>query len=200
MEEITVNSLGFLLDRALWTLSSTLNATLKEKGIDLPHSQYIIMRFLDEKEGISQNKLAILLHKDAAAIKRSIDNLEKKGLLIRKALSERKNGIYLTDKGKALIPKVKTIADEILGGTFGQTEEMRHTCILFWKVFISIMRRKVFYNNLTYKLKSAIYMLCLLMGVTLVLLVLIAIEVISFVVGRIRKYKSKRIGRSHSFF
>lgn len=131
MEEITVNSLGFLLDRALWTLSSTLNATLKEKGIDLPHSQYIIMRFLDEKEGISQNKLAILLHKDAAAIKRSIDNLEKKGLLIRKALSERKNGVYLTDKGKALIPKVKTIADEILGGTFGQTEEMRHTCILF---------------------------------------------------------------------
>lgn len=84
MEEITVNSLGFLLDRALWTLSSTLNATLKEKGIDLPHSQYIIMRFLDEKEGISQNKLAILLHKDAAAIKRSIDNLEKKDYSLEK--------------------------------------------------------------------------------------------------------------------
>ncbi len=131
MEEVTVNSLGFLLDRALWTLSSALGASFKEKGIDLPHSQYIIMRFLDEQDGISQNRLARLLHKDAAAIKRSIDILEKKGMVIRKAVTGRKNGIYLTGKAKALMPEVKSIADEILGGSFGQTEEIRRTGILF---------------------------------------------------------------------
>lgn len=131
MEEVTVNSLGFLLDRALWTLSTALTTAFKEKGIDLPHSQYIIMRFLNEQDGMSQNKLAILLHKDAAAIKRSIDNLEKKGLVVRNAVTGRKNGIYLTEKAKALMPEVKDTADEILGGTFGQTEEMRRTSILF---------------------------------------------------------------------
>lgn len=131
MEEVTVNSLGFLLDRALWTLSATLSAAFKEKGIDLPHSQYIIMRFLDEQDGMSQNQLATLLHKDAAAIKRSIDILEKKGLVVRKAVTARKNGVYLTDNAKALMPEVKAIADRILGGTFGETEETRRVGIHF---------------------------------------------------------------------
>lgn len=126
-----MESLGYLLDRALWTLSSALGKAFKERGIDLPHSQYIIMRLLDEQDGMSQNRLAALLHKDAAAIKRSIDILEKKGLVSRKALTGRKNGICLTEKAKALMPEVKAVADGVLGGTFGQTEEARRTCILF---------------------------------------------------------------------
>ena len=67
------NSLGFQLGKALWALSATLNATLKENGIDLPTSQYIVMRFLYRQDGISQNRIATLLYKDAAAIKRSIE-------------------------------------------------------------------------------------------------------------------------------
>ena len=94
------NSLGFQLGKALWALSATLNATLKENGIDLPTSQYIVMRFLYGQDGISQNRIATLLYKDAAAIKRSIDNLEKKGLVERRAVSRCKNNIYLTEKGR----------------------------------------------------------------------------------------------------
>lgn len=131
MEEVSIDSLGFLLNRALWTLATSLNAAFKREGIDLSHSQYVVMRILDIQEGMSQNKLATMTHKDAAAIKRSIDILEKKGLVIRKAVTGRKNGLFLTEKGKALMPQIKTIANEVMGGTFGRTEEERQVCVTF---------------------------------------------------------------------
>lgn len=123
MEDITCKSLGFLLARALWTLSTALNTTLKERGIDLPISQYTIMRFLYEQDGLSQNRIAILLYKDAAAIKRSIDNLEKKGLVERKMVSRCKNNIFLTEKGRNLMPEVIAIADEVFDMTSELPEE-----------------------------------------------------------------------------
>lgn len=124
MEEITVKSLGFLLARALWALATALNTALKEQGIDLPNSQYIIMRFLYEQDGISQNRIATLMHKDAAAIKRSIDNLEKKGLVERRAVSRCKNNIFLTEKGRELIPEVIAIADKVFDMTTELPEDM----------------------------------------------------------------------------
>lgn len=124
MEEITVKSLGFLLARALWASVIALNTALKEQGIDLPNSQYIIMRFLYEQDGISQNRIATLMHKDAAAIKRSIDNLEKKGLVERRAVSRCKNNIFLTEKGRELIPEVIAIADKVFDMTTELPEEM----------------------------------------------------------------------------
>ena len=131
MGEVVIDSLGFLLNRALWTLVTSLNAAFNKNGIDLSQSQYVVMRVLDIQEGMSQNKLSTMMHKDAAAIKRSIDILEKKGLVIRKAVTGRKNGLYLTDKGKALMPQIKAIADEVMGGTFGRTEEERQACVTF---------------------------------------------------------------------
>lgn len=106
-----INTLGYLLDRTLWIMSSRLNAALKENGIDLPHSQYTVMRALFEHDGLSQNEIATILHKDAAAIKRSIDYLEKKDFVLRKPISGCKYGIYLTDNGKRLKPKIIEIAD-----------------------------------------------------------------------------------------
>ena len=118
------NSLGFQLGKALWALSATLNATLKENGIDLPTSQYIVMRFLYGQDGISQNRIATLLYKDAAAIKRSIDNLEKKGLVERRAVSRCKNNIYLTEKGRELMPEVIAVANKVFDMTTELPEEM----------------------------------------------------------------------------
>lgn len=131
LEGISIDSFGFILWRALWTLATSLNAAFKKSGIDLSNSQYIVMRVLDAQEGVSQNKLSTILHKDAAAVKRSIDILEKKGLVVRKAVTGRKNGLYLTDRGKALMPQIKAIAYEVMGGTFGRTEKERQVCITF---------------------------------------------------------------------
>ena len=82
MKKEVTYSLGYLLDRTLWALSNSLNVALKKnEGIDLPHSQYLVLRTLFEKDGLSQNEIAAHLHKDAAAIKRTVDYLEQKDLL-----------------------------------------------------------------------------------------------------------------------
>lgn len=97
-------SLGFLLNRASFSLAKALNTEFRKYNIDLPHSQFIVLRCLYYKDAISQHDLATLLCKDAAAIKRTIDNLEEKGLILRKQVSQRQNAILITKKGRLLIP------------------------------------------------------------------------------------------------
>ena len=64
------------------------------------------------------------LYKDASAIKRSIDNLEKKGLVERKVVSRCKNNIYLTEKGRELMPEVIAVANKVFDMTTELPEEM----------------------------------------------------------------------------
>ena len=107
-------SLGFLMHRASVALSKSLNAALGNSGIDLPHSQFIVLRCLYYKDGISQLEIANLLSKDAAAIKRTIDNLEKKGLVERRPVRNLKNSVCITDKGKGMIPQALKIGENVI--------------------------------------------------------------------------------------
>lgn len=100
------NTLGFLLSRASNSMSVHLNTLLKNNGIDLPHSQYVILKHLYDEDGISQQELADKIYKDTAAIKRTLDILEKKGLIQRIPVTMRKNSVIITEQGKELIPKV----------------------------------------------------------------------------------------------
>lgn len=107
-------SLGLLLNRATVSLSKMLNSKTLSSGIDLPHSQFIVLRCLFYNDGISQQEIANLLFKDAAAIKRTIDNLEKKNLVTRKQARPQKNSVHISEKGKALIPSVLSLADDVI--------------------------------------------------------------------------------------
>lgn len=107
-------SLGLLLNRASVSLSKMLNNETLNNGINLPHSQFIVLRCLFYNDGISQQEIANLLFKDAAAIKRTIDNLEKKNLVIRRQARPQKNSVHISEKGKTLIPSVLKIADEVI--------------------------------------------------------------------------------------
>jgi len=107
-------SLGFLVGRASFALSKALNASIVENNIDLPHSQYVVLRFLYHRDGLSQFELSNLLSKNAAVIKRTIDELEKKNLVVRKPVRTLKNSICITEKGRNLMPQVLKIADSVI--------------------------------------------------------------------------------------
>lgn len=109
-----IYSLGLLLNRASVALSTSLNAAFDRQNIDLPHSQFIVLRCLYYKNDLSQLEIAKLLSKDAAAIKRSIDNLEKKQLVARKQTRVNKNCISITKQGKELLPSALKIADSVI--------------------------------------------------------------------------------------
>jgi len=107
-------SLGFLVGRASFALSKALNASIIANNIDLPHSQYIVLRCVYSKDGMSQFEIANLLSKDAAVIKRTIDELEKKNLVVRRQIRTLKNSICITEKGRKLMPQVLEIAQNVI--------------------------------------------------------------------------------------
>ena len=74
-------SLGLLTGIASLALSKALNTALLENNIDLPHSQFVVLRILYFHDGMSQLDIANMVSKDAAAIKRTVDNLETKDWL-----------------------------------------------------------------------------------------------------------------------
>lgn len=136
----TFFSLGLLLNRASVALSKSLNSSISANNIDLPHSQFIVLRCLYYNDGISQFDIAKLLSKDAAAIKRTVDQLEKKEFVIRKQIRNLKNSVCITDKGKKLMPQVLEIAKAVIDkALIGIEEESRNSLqIMLEKVFINL--------------------------------------------------------------
>lgn len=108
-------SLGFLLNRTSVALGKTLNNKLQEADIDLPHSQFVVLRCIYYRDGLSQLEISNLLFKDAAAIKRTIDNLEKKGYIERRQVHSQKNSIFITEQGKSVLPEAFKIAEAVVG-------------------------------------------------------------------------------------
>ncbi len=99
-------TLGFLLARSYYAIATSLNGLLRREEIDLSHSQYVLLKVLYEKDGLSQQELAAKVYKNAAAVKRTLDILENKGLVERIPVSLRKNSIKITPEGRVLIYKV----------------------------------------------------------------------------------------------
>lgn len=133
-------SLGFLTARASVALSKSLNAGLVANGIDLPHSQFIVLRCIYFNDGLSQLEIAKLLSKDAAAIKRTVDNLEQKALVIRKQIRTLKNSLCITDKGREMMPHVLEVAQKLLDKALNGIANEQQT--LLWnmldKIYINL--------------------------------------------------------------
>lgn len=112
--EKDITLLGYLMERCLNGMVAVLDKNLNKNGIDLPHSQYVVMRALYQQDKISQSKLADLLQKDIAAIKRTIDKLEEKGLVKRHAVSGRQYNIHITAKGKRMKEAIIGVGQQTL--------------------------------------------------------------------------------------
>lgn len=121
MDNQIINRMGFMMEQALGSMTSSLAAGFREKGIDLPHSQYVVLRLIYvSKEPLTQIKIAEILKKDAAAIKRTVDILQRKGLVERQAQSGRSNYVVATDKALELKETITETANRTLHELFGE--------------------------------------------------------------------------------
>jgi DNA-binding MarR family transcriptional regulator len=102
-------SVGFIIYRTALTLRSTLQRTLKERGINITPEQYGILNLLREEEGLCQQEICNILFKDKPNVSRMLDALERKKLVFRQATDRRRYSIFLTEDGKALIEKIRPI-------------------------------------------------------------------------------------------
>lgn len=80
---------------------------MKGRGIDLSKEQFIVLKYLHEKDGLKQNDLAFITNRSKTALTRLIHTMEKKHLVYRKISEKdlRINHVYLSPKGRAVWEK-----------------------------------------------------------------------------------------------
>lgn len=93
-----------------------LNYLFDKMGFPITREQWIIIKLLWEKNGVSQQELANNLLKNKASITSLIENLEKKEFVIRRINSydKRSKMVFLTDKGRQLRERVYNFVQQTL--------------------------------------------------------------------------------------
>lgn len=76
-------------------------------GLGITVEQWVILKIVSEHAGLSQKELAEKSYRDPASITRTIDLLEKKGLLVRESIpkNRRAYNISLTKEGEEFVEK-----------------------------------------------------------------------------------------------
>lgn len=134
-KEINALNVFIKLIRAAESINSILNASLSKEG--LTESQFGILEALFHLGSMSQKNLGSKILKSGGNITLVIDNLEKRGLVIRRrgVVDRRYFNIQLTEKGKKLIESVfpkqlKIITEEIGILSENEQRELQRMCKL----------------------------------------------------------------------
>lgn len=101
-------SFGYILGRAARTMGAHINRHLDAMGIEITCEQWAILVSLWQKDGQTQQELAMQTCKDKTSMTRLIDTMEKHKLLARTANDKdrRQKRIVLTPKGKKIYEEV----------------------------------------------------------------------------------------------
>ena len=105
-------SLGFLLNKGTQALHRRLNRDFMSGGFDITHDQWSVLVYLFHCDGNSQHEIAEQTFRDKVSITKIIDNLEKRELVYRTVdeKDRRVKRIFLTKKGKVLVPSLRKVA------------------------------------------------------------------------------------------
>ena len=107
------SSLGFLMNRAANLMRGAIEERLKKYGLTAP--QWAVLARLTEEDGLNHSEICRRLFFDKPTITGIVGRLEKKGLV--KRLKETKDrrvvAVHLTGKGKSLMEKLPSFADEV---------------------------------------------------------------------------------------
>lgn len=131
------DTLGFILCHA--DLKMKNNLLRKIKSFDITTEQWMILNRLFEEPGINQKELSERTLKDQGSLTRTLDRMEKKGLVQRQInpTDRRSFLIYLTDEGYALRDRIVPIAVECIEDSVkGFTEEEVDTLVALLKKLI----------------------------------------------------------------
>ena len=111
LEEVYI----YLLERTIRQCKKYSQSALAEIDVKITGDQWVILKRIYEGEGISQREIASLTYKDPASVTRTLDILEKKTLIERKAVNNdrRAYSLYLTKAGKNLVEKITPVAKDV---------------------------------------------------------------------------------------
>ncbi|MFF3443747.1 MarR family winged helix-turn-helix transcriptional regulator [Streptosporangium sp. NPDC002721] len=106
-------ALGLLLRQAHWRAATVMAEALKPLGIELRHFAVLIV--LVDRGATVQRDLAVATGSDKAGIMRVVDDLERKGLAVRKAVpgDRRARAVEVTPRGVELFDAAHVAAEPL---------------------------------------------------------------------------------------
>jgi len=106
-------ALGLLLRRAHWHAASVMSEALRPLGIELRH--FAVLLVLVNRGPTEQRDLVEATGSDKAGIMRVVDDLERKGLAVRKAVpgDRRVRAVEITPKGLELFDAAHEAAEPL---------------------------------------------------------------------------------------
>ena len=99
------NSLHHLLMTNHTAFRKRIFSALKNEG--LTSGQPKVLEYLSEHNGAMQKDIAAACRIEPATMTSLLCGMEKKGLITRSAPDRRSLSVYLSDKGKALVPLIE---------------------------------------------------------------------------------------------
>ncbi len=128
-------SAGRMIQIAARRLTASMSAQLASKGLKL--DQFALMMSLTEGEDLTQTELGQRMEMPNYAITRALDVLSEMGLVERRpdASSRRSHRVFLTEKGRALMPELFEVVKEV------NTELMQPLDLEERKVFVNALRK-----------------------------------------------------------
>lgn len=109
------HELTLLILKTRMTFRQTIQRLLKQHNVDMTFEMLQVMHCLWKKQGVSQQYLAEKTSKDKACLTNLINNLEKKGWVVRREdETDRRNRlVYFTPEGEEVAQHIKIILKDM---------------------------------------------------------------------------------------
>ncbi len=109
------SSPGLLLNSTSARMKIATLRRFKKMGYDITPEQWLVLHYVSSFEGICQKDIASMTFKDRPTITRILDNLEKKGLILRRTgdTDRREFRLFLTDAGRDRITIFRDVASSV---------------------------------------------------------------------------------------
>lgn len=113
--DVSPFALGLLLRRAHWRAAAVMTEALRPLGIELRH--FAVLVVLADEGPTVQRDLAAATGSDKAGIMRVVDDLERKGLAVRKSVpgDRRARAVEITPQGLELFDAAHVAAEPLAG-------------------------------------------------------------------------------------
>lgn len=111
MEQHLQGVIFYTIEKAIKSYRQFAQAELKKNGLEITIDQWLALRTLSEKPGISQKELAETVFKDEASVTRILSLLTVKKYLEKRASAGdgRRSEITITKKGRSLLQKTEKV-------------------------------------------------------------------------------------------
>ncbi len=109
-------SLGPWIGRTSKMVDYYIQEGLQQYGLDLTKEQMVVLKKVNDQDGLNQNELAFLTYRDKSSLARLLAKMEKKGYLYRQQNEEDKriNEVFLTALGREIFQECKVVIKDIL--------------------------------------------------------------------------------------